>query len=287
MDATVRGALFGDYNSDGVLDVSYFTTDNALSGQTDVQAVGILFGTRPGEFGRTRTEPWLTASWNDVAHPGDFNGDGIWDILDTASDVTALGNGDGTFGDLIPASGVRRPSWTAAVADYNNDGLDDVVSALSGGLYVGISNGDGTFSVNQNISGGGFYGYSTIEAVDLNSDGFMDFVTKVEVDEYFEAYLNDPLNPGTFTMSFTYALADGSQGINVSHWEESWDVGDFTGDGIPDLLTAERETFTSPNPIKIVVFAGDGAGDFTRYSELAGFDEEQAVGYLWLKGRAR
>ncbi|HBE70532.1 MAG TPA: hypothetical protein DDW52_20495, partial [Planctomycetaceae bacterium] len=277
MDTTVRGALFGDYNSDGVIDLSYFTTDSDFNGQTDQHILGIMFGTRPGEFGRTRTEPWLTPSWTDVTHPGDFNGDGILDLLDTASDVSALGNGDGTFTNLIPASGVRRPSSTAAVADYNNDGLDDVVSGLSGGLYVGISNGDGTFAVNQNISGGGFYGYTTIEAVDLNLDGHMDFVTKVEVDEYFEVYLNDPANPGTFAMSFTYALAAGSQGINVSQWEESWDVADFTGDGIPDLLTAEREG-ASGSPIYIVVFEGDGNGGFTRYSELAGFGESQQAG---------
>ena len=83
----------------------------------------------------------------------------------------------------------------AAVADYNLDGLDDVVARLEGGLYVGLSNGDGTFSVNQNLPGGGFYGYNTIDTVDLNSDGFMDFVAKVEIGAHFEAYLNDPTNP--------------------------------------------------------------------------------------------
>lgn len=280
-DVTVRGALFGDYNSDGVMDVSYFTTDNNLSGQTDQHAVGILFGTKPGEFGRTRTEPWAPASFNSVAHFGDFDGDGIVDILDTSRDVTALGNGDGTFGDLVPASGVRRPSTMAAVADYNNDGLDDVVSGLEGGLYVGLSNGDGTFTVNQSISGGGFYGYTTIDPIDLNLDGFMDFVVKEEVGRYFEAYLNDPLNPGTFTMSYTYSLGDGSQGTNVSHWEESWDVGDFTGDGIPDLLTAEREGYSGPQ-VQIVVFAGDGEGGFNRHSELAGFQEERMGGIYGL-----
>ncbi|MFN3188953.1 MAG: FG-GAP-like repeat-containing protein [Aureliella sp.] len=280
-DATVRGALFGDYNSDGVIDVSYFTTDSNLSGQTDEQSVGILFGTQPGEFGRTRTEPWLTTSWNDVAHPGDFNGDGILDIFDTASDVTALGNGDGSFGELVPASGVRRPGWVAAIADFDNDGLDDVVSNRSGGLYVGLSNGDGTFAVNQEINGGGFYGYNTIDPIDLNLDGFMDFVVKVEVGRYFEAHLNDPLNPGTFTMSFSYSLGEGAQGVNVSNWEESWDVGDFTGDGIPDLLTADREGYSGPQ-VRVVVLAGDGEGGFTPHSELAAFQEERMGGIYGL-----
>ncbi|MEM6471528.1 MAG: FG-GAP-like repeat-containing protein, partial [Planctomycetota bacterium] len=280
-DATVRGALFGDYNADGVMDVSYFTTDNNLSGQTDVQSVGILFGTRPGEFGRTRTKAWETVAWNDAAFLGDFSGDGIVDILDTASDVTALGRGDGTFGDLIPATGVRRPGAVAAVADYDNDGLDDVVSTLEGGLYVGLSNGDGTFAVNQNLAGGGFYGYNTIDPIDLNLDGYMDFVVKEEVGRYFEAYLNDPLNPGTFATSFFHSLGDGSQGVNVSNWEESWDVGDFTGDGIPDLITANRDNFTG-GQVYVVVLAGDGEGGFTHHSELAGFQEERMGGIYGL-----
>ena len=134
-----------------------------------------------------------------------------------------------------------------------------------------------SFTVNQEIGGGNFYGYNTIDPVDLNLDGYMDFVVKVEVGPYFEAYLNDPLEPGTFTMSFTYALAGGSQGVNVSHWEESWDVGDFTGDGIPDLLTAEREGFSGAQ-VQIVVFEGDGEGGFTRYSEVAGYQEERMGG---------
>ncbi|MEM6470111.1 MAG: FG-GAP-like repeat-containing protein [Planctomycetota bacterium] len=266
---SVQGGLVGDYNRDGVMDVAYLTNGD------DFDGVGIRLGTRPGEFGRTRTVPWERTARVQVAHPGDFNGDGILDLLDTSSDVTALGNGDGSFDDLIPASGVRRPGAMAAIADFDLDGIDDVVARREGGLYVGLSNSDGTFATKQLIDGGGFYGYNSIEPVDLNDDGYPDFVVKVEIGETFEAYLNDPNDPGTFTMSFTYALADGSQGTNVSRWEESWEVDDFTGDGIPDLVTAERE---GTLPINVVVFAGDGNGSFTRYSEYAGYEEERQTG---------
>ncbi|QEF99058.1 tRNA(Glu)-specific nuclease WapA precursor [Stieleria maiorica] len=279
-DATVRGALFGDYNADGVLDVSYFTTDNNFSGQTDAHGIGIRFGTRPGEFGNTRAEPWVDQPRTNAVYHGDFNGDDIVDLFDSLGDVVTIGNGDGSFQEPVPASGIRRPAFVAAVGDYNLDGLDDVVAGREGGLYVGLSNGDGTLDVNQTIDGGGFYGYHSMEAVDFNRDGYLDFIVKAEVDEYFEVYLNDPLSPGTFTINFTYNLADGSQGINVSNWEESWDVGDFNGDGIQDFLTAERESNTPLTPINLVLFAGDGEGGFTRWSESEGFEEFKQFGVL-------
>jgi len=143
----VGGGLIADYNRDGVMDISYFTSGG------DFDGVGIRLGTRPGEFGQTRTIPWVENTRGENAHPGDFNGDGIVDLLDTANDRIFLGNGDGTFADPFPAVGVNRPSGAGAVADFNLDGLDDIVAGRAyqrgSRYYVGLANGDGTFTVSD------------------------------------------------------------------------------------------------------------------------------------------
>jgi hypothetical protein len=67
---------------------------------------------------------------------GDVNGDGLTDILVTDLEHGALYkyNGNGTFTDISEQSGVSRflagvGAWGAALADFDNDGYPDIVSA--------------------------------------------------------------------------------------------------------------------------------------------------------------
>lgn len=262
-----RGAMFGDYNLDGVMDYSYFTSGDDFNG------VGIRLGTRPGEFGQTRSIPGIR---ND-ALPGDFNGDGILDLIDANSDVIHLGKGDGTFMEPFPAVGVARPTGYSSVADFNRDGIDDFVATRANQngsrYYIALANGNGTFTVSdEQFVGSSFYGYSSTLIADFNQDGYPDFAAKSGVERHIDVHLNDPDNPGVFSRTFRVTLPSASQGINVSNWQESYAVADFTGDDIPDLAFAERDEDTD-NLMKVVVMEGDGLGGFTRYSELAGYDD--------------
>lgn len=266
----VRGSMFGDYNSDGVMDFSYFT------GGADFNGVGIRLGTRPGEFGSTRTTPWTFGTRSQDATPGDFNGDGIIDLLDIANDRISLGLGDGSFAEPFPALGVSASGYVS-VADFNLDGIDDIVAPRSNRYVVGLANGDGTFTISDDqLVGASFYGYSSTDIADFNGDGYPDFIAKAGVETHIDVHLNDPSDPGVFSRSFRMTLPSGSQGINVSNWQESYAVADFTGDGILDLSFAERDN-TGDGVTKVVVMAGDGTGDFTRVSELDGFDSYSAV----------
>ncbi|WP_182865076.1 FG-GAP-like repeat-containing protein [Rhodopirellula sp. JC639] len=277
--ATVRGAMFGDYNSDGVTDFSYFTQSG------DFDGVGIRLGTRPGEFGRSRSIPWVENSGSNVAVPGDFDGDGDIDLVDSRNDRTFLNRGDGTFSDPIPASGQIGGSSAGDAADFNLDGLTDFVGNYStrstGGYYVALSNGDGTFTVTEKVSNGTFYNYVNMGTADFNGDGYSDFYAKNAIDNYIDFFINDSLNPGFFSRTTRFTFPPGSQGVNVSQWDSAYDVGDFTGDGILDFATAERDS-GGDNVIKVVVMAGDGEGNFARYSELAGFDEVRQATILGL-----
>ncbi|MCC9645102.1 FG-GAP-like repeat-containing protein [Rhodopirellula sp. JC740] len=260
-----RGALVGDYNSDGVLDFSYFTTG------ADFNGVGIRLGTRPGEFGGSASVPVFEGYTGNLVI-GDFNGDQIVDLMDLTLGESALGNGNGTYSDPIPAVNFVN-GYTGSVADLNLDGLDDVVWARGNRYTVGISNGDGTFTISDDqLAEGSFYGYNSLLARDFNDDGYPDFIAKTGVERQIDVHLNDPSNPGVFSRSFRYVLSDGSQGINVSQWQESFDVADYNADGILDLAFAERDLDTD-SIAYTVVMAGDGSGGFTEVSRSPVLDE--------------
>ncbi|WDQ16485.1 FG-GAP-like repeat-containing protein [Rhodopirellula sp. P2] len=280
-DDIARGALVGDYNSDGVLDFSYFTTGNDFNG------VGIRLGIRPGEFGGTGSFPIFYGTNGNLVI-GDFNGDQVYDLMENRLGETALGNGDGTYSDPIPAVGFVN-AYTGSAADFNLDGLDDIVWARSNHYTVGLSNGDGTFTISDDqLAEGSFYGYSSILTKDINNDGYPDFVAKTAVERQIDVHLNDPANPGVFSRSFRYVLPDGSQGINVSNWQESFDVADFNGDGTLDLAFAEREQYSTGSTAYTVVMAGDGAGNFTEISRSPVLGEETmtaaAIGNYYAPG---
>ena len=105
----VSGALLADYNQDGVVDLLYSTS--VQNNGFDFNGVGIRLGTRPGEFGLSRTIPFSTSAIeSQEPFVGDFNGDGNIDLLSVVNNpnipTTRLGNGDGTFQDPIPAAEV-------------------------------------------------------------------------------------------------------------------------------------------------------------------------------------
>jgi hypothetical protein len=89
----------------------------------------------------------------------DFDNDGWLDILalggtrfgDTpagAGNRLYRNNRDGTFTDVTAKSGLARPGWVSGVtiADYNNDGFEDVFLTYYDRNVLFRNNGDGTFT---------------------------------------------------------------------------------------------------------------------------------------------
>src|SRR5262249_43325408 len=108
---------------------------------------------------------------------GDFNGDGHLDlagILFNGAGGSAgeawLNNGNGTFPApvLIPGGGVTRS--TQATADFNGDGIPDLVTA-SGQVELGL--GDGRFGDTTTLP---FLSGSSVAAVDADGNGTVDIV---------------------------------------------------------------------------------------------------------------
>lgn len=89
-----------------------------------------------------------------VAALGDFNGDGVLDVAfgtafqDLGNVTVAYGRGDGTFYIQSVMNGTQTLGTSASttgmvVADFNGDGLADIVVMLEGTLHILLYTNDG------------------------------------------------------------------------------------------------------------------------------------------------
>ncbi len=108
---------------------------------------------------------------------GDFNGDGILDIV-TANNSTSsvsvyFGRADGTFAAPIDTN-TGLPASDLALGDFNNDGKLDVAISNNSGhtVQVLLGNGNGTFQSAEIIQTDA--PAVSITASDFNNDGKMD-----------------------------------------------------------------------------------------------------------------
>ncbi len=138
----------------------------------------------------------------------------------------ALGDGTGTawtpWDSGMPAAGETWGMFATDLADFDGDGLLDMVSQSFGGsngiqVYRNVGNGTWTHAVGLS---GGSVSY-TLETGDFNADGFLDFVGSRSTGSVF--------------------LGDGALGFSLHQNGMTGsiytvDVGDFDGDGRDDLL---------------------------------------------------
>lgn len=88
-------------------------------------------------------------------------------------------NPDGTFDDVTEKAGLAGVGYGmgVAVADYDNDGYEDLYVTSFGGNHLYHNNGNGTFTDVTKQAGVGGSGWSTSAAwADLDGDGYLDLV---------------------------------------------------------------------------------------------------------------
>lgn len=186
---------------------------------------------------------------------GDFNNDGKLDLavvgsrLDVLNTVTIyLGKGDGSFTPKGSFSSGNYPSSVAA-GDFNGDGnLDLVVTAYdSREVHVFLGNGDGTFQPPATYGVGN--SPTAVAVGDFNGDGKPDLAVTNGGTSNVSILLNS--GTGTFLPAVNYAVgSEGSDPVSVA-------VGDFNGDGKPDLAVANAKEGGS-----VSVLLNDGNGTF-------------------------
>ena len=227
----------GDFNGDGISDLAV----------TNGYSVTVFLGNGNGTFTQAATVYTLGLDLTSVV-VGDFNGDGIPDlaVADSGTGKVAilLGNGNGTFTQAATSQGASGSTPTSvAVGDFNGDGILDlaVTNGDASTVTILLGNGNGTFTFAQTLYNLAT-GEGSIAVGDFNGDGIPDLaVTNI---------------PATGSGTVTIMLGVGNNGIYVygtftktmgttgttetGYYPISIAVGDFNGDGISDLATANE-----------------------------------------------
>jgi FG-GAP-like repeat/Domain of unknown function (DUF4214)/FG-GAP repeat len=245
----------GDLNHDGDLDI--VAVDNST-------AVNVLLGNGHGRFTTAPGSPLASGDFPEAVAIGDFNGDGNPDLavacftLPPTSGTlrVLLGNGDGTFRAGKNFTIGVDPA-NIVTGDFTGNGKLDLAVAEGTALVPGgppgvsvlLGNGDGTF---QNA-----IGYPTpaapynVAVGDFTGDGKLDLVT---ANPFFPGA---PSTQGGGNVSVFLNRGDGTfapaENIPVPDNPIYVAVGDFTGNGRVDLITAN-----SDNTVSILLGNGDG-----------------------------
>ncbi|HWW23183.1 MAG TPA: FG-GAP-like repeat-containing protein [Edaphobacter sp.] len=280
-------ATFADFNGDGVPDI-------AATGDTTIE---ISLGNGDGTFAPYK--PLANAninfstplsSWNAYILHGDFDGDGHQDLLAIGSpsiyqynSYIYFGHGDGTFGPLTPvpnSSTVFPQAYYGKVVDLNGDGRDDILSSDINGtsvgnysyIYVGLSNGDGTFRPittrmpTEPWQNGYTAANSSLALADFNHDGKLD----AAFGALANAYVLNGHGDGSFDSTGTVLPIPSIAGT-TSMGTAAVATGDFDGDGNQDVAVLYRlgnvSSLSNPyvvtNGAAVFVYYGVGDGTFS------------------------
>ncbi|MHB1865734.1 MAG: FG-GAP repeat domain-containing protein, partial [Candidatus Saccharimonadales bacterium] len=261
--------VVGDFNHDGNLDVAMNVPNITASSTGEVM---IFLGKGDGTF--TTGTSYVNISGSEHMATEDFDGDGNLDLIIGSGDNGVysagsntngvfqflMGRGDGTFAGAPAYQNVayinQNPIVPAfAVGDFNGDGKPDILTeAIGGNNYANIQgmvllagDGQGNFTQGPIIKGDSPL---ALVAADMNGDGKLDAVFAGSSASGYSVNVALGNGDGTFQTPTDYPLPGGNFNDMV--------VGDFNGDGKPDVMVTETSSSTGAGAIELFLGNGDG-----------------------------
>lgn len=241
------GVVVADFNRDGKPDLAV-----ANSGAHNVS---ILLGDGSGRFRSARDSPIAVGPRPVALAVADFDGNGKLDlaVANSAGSSISILLGDGAGGfTTAPQSPYKtgRIPVAVAVADCNGDGKPDVIVANEISNTVSWLAGDeaGGFGARTDLEVGSRP--FAVAAADFNNDKKPDLVTANSQANTVSLLLSDgTVNHGAGGLAAKTDVATSAEPVGLA-------VGDFNGDGKPDVAVANRRDDS------LTILLNDGTGHF-------------------------
>jgi hypothetical protein len=191
-----------------------------------------------------------------VIATGDFNGDGIADIVSSSPRVLRilLGTAEGTFRLARSYSLTVDDPRALVVRDFNGDGNLDVIVGGADGLIVEFG-GDGRGDLTPQGQVAKFGSVVSIAVGPFTHDGRLDLVVSDE--ESNSAIVLLGAGDGTFRQLWSFELPQAGKEFRLA-------AVDFNGDGIADVVITNDD-----DDGNYEVMLGTGNGTFTYAPQLS------------------
>lgn len=264
----IEESAIGDFNGDSNLD---------LVSVTDKSQIVFLAGDGTGNFGAPVFSPLGISSFRRSLAVGEFNSDGKLDLAVTIFSFNQvfvlLGNGAGGFSShasLDTSVGSPGAPERIVVTDFNSDNKQDLLvlkrgfcisgpsTCVSNRVFEFAGNGAGDFTLTESFPSGapGFHTNSgrpflDFAAADFNGDGKIDMALLGSTST--ESAVDNPVQ--FLTLRFGDGNGNFGAPMTLPERQDHFTVGDFNGDGKPDLAGSYLD--------RIRVYLADGQGGFT------------------------